>query len=134
MSTPAFIKRNLQQVAVYWGNPVNRGNGRFDYDDPIEIRCRWEDKTQEFAADDDIGTKYVSRSIVYTSQVLSVDGKLFLGNLAELSDHLDSSGGTYIDPINVEEAYLIKRTEKIPILGSSTKFLYKVFLTPLVSA
>lgn len=134
MSTPAFIKRNLRQTAVYWSNPVNRGNGRFDYDDPVEIRCRWEDKTQEFAADDDIGTKYVSRSIVYTSSLLSVDGKLFLGTLAELSDYLDSSSGTYIDPIYVEAAFLIKRAERIPVLGSSTKFLYKAFLTPLISA
>jgi len=61
---------------------------------------------------------------------LDYDGVLWLGTLAELEDYLESSSGSYIDPVDVPEAYPIKRTEKIPILGKPTAFVRVAYLTP----
>jgi len=125
-----FLNRNYKQTAVYWGNPRNDGYGRNLYDDPVEIKCRWENSFQVFEANDDKGTKFVSRAIVYVGVNLDYDGVLWLGTLAELEDYLESSSGSYIDPVDVPEAYPIKRTEKIPILGKPTAFVRVAYLTP----
>lgn len=130
MTIPGFVSRNLRQTAVYWGNPQEDGYGGKTYDPPIEIACRWEDKTQVFNADDEKGSKYISRAIIYTPQDLNFDGRIFLGTFLDLVDHLQSDGVTYENPINIDAAYIIKRTEKTPSLLSSSVFLYKTFLTP----
>lgn len=125
-----FLKRHFKQKAVYWGNPRNDGYNGFIFDDPVEIDCRWEDSTQVFAASDDKGTKFISRAIVYTAQDLDYNGRLYLGRLSDLEDQLESSSGTYIDPKDVDEAYPIKRVEKIPALGMTNVFIRVSYLTP----
>jgi hypothetical protein len=113
------------QTAVYWGNPVSDEHGGFTYTNPIEIKCRWEEIMQLLT--DKTGKTMDSRALVYVLQDLDIDGMLFLGTL----DDLDSTQEA--DPTTIENAFTIKRFEKIPGLGSTSDFLRKAYLTPSLS-
>jgi len=118
MGIEAVISRMCVQTAVYWGNPVSDGTGGYVYDSPIEITCRWENSNEMILLNN--GEQCVSRAEVYVTQDLDVDGCLYLGALIDLeSDPL---------PSEIEQAYVIKKFDKIPALGSSSEFLRKVYL------
>jgi hypothetical protein len=133
MSISDFITKQLVQKAVYWGNPKEDGYGGLTFNDPIEIPCRWEEKSQvlgTITGNQVIGYQDICRAIVFVNQDLDEEGFLFLGTLIDLEDSsLDSSGGWY-DPHQIKGAHIIKRFEKIPAVGSNTVFLRKAFLTP----
>ena len=132
MSIADFIASKCVQTAVYWGNPRNDGYNHFTFDEPVEISCRWEDKEQVLTEND--GTKYLSRAIVFLTQDVDVEGRLWLGTLAQLenlySDSLGDSSGVVYNPEDIENVCIVKRFEKTPGLGSTTDFLHKAFLTP----
>lgn len=125
MSIGTLFQKRLIQTAVYWGNPVNTGYGKYTFDDPIEIKCRWEEKKQVLTSDD--GEKFISRAIVFVLQDLDVDGVLYLGEL----DDLDSAQAE--DPSTIENMAIIKRFEKTPGFGENSVYLRKAFLTPWLS-
>jgi len=131
MSLMSIIESRYVQTAVYWANPVNDGYSNITFDKPVEIACRWEDKEQVLGTQvggEVTGGVLLSRSIVFVKQDMQEEEYLFLGTLADLD--LDSVG--YIDPKEVDKAYVIKRFEKTPALGSTTVFLRKAFLTPFL--
>lgn len=128
MSIANFITRMCRQDAVYWGNPQNDGFGGMTFDDPIEIKCRWQEQHQ--ILEDMDGIRTVSRAEVILLQDVDEEGCLYLGTLDDLEDYLESSGGSYINPKDVEEAFIIKRFEKVPAVGSTTEFLRTAYLSP----
>jgi hypothetical protein len=73
------------------------------------------------------GTEMTSRALVFLTQDVDEEGMLFLGTL----DDLDSADEE--NPMSVNEAYIIKRFQKTPALGSTTVFLRKAYLTPSLS-
>jgi len=115
-----IVTKRCSQICVYWGNPVEDGQGGKTYDDPVEIYCRWEEDQQLFT--DDNGQSIISRAVVYLLQDVDKNGMLFLGDLDDLDS--DQEG----DPSIVETAFIIKGFVKTPVLGSTTKFIRKVFL------
>lgn len=122
MSIKNFISRVCKQTAVYWGNPVDTGDGR-TWDAPVEIKCRWQDRKQVIMEDN--GEKLISRALVFTNQELDYNGLMYLGTL----NGLDSTQET--DPTTIDEGVcIIKRFEKIPAIASTGVFLYRAFLTP----
>jgi len=125
MGIEAFINRKSPQTVVYWGNPQNDGFGGKTFDAPIEIKCRWEDKYQLLR--DDTGNALASRTIVYPNQDLDEEGWLWLGELVTLTT------AQKLDPQEVDGASIIKKFEKSPVLGSSTEFYRKAWLTPLLT-
>jgi hypothetical protein len=125
MGISAMLNRTCKQTCIYWGSPVNDGYGGKDFTDPIEILCRWEDKVQLIRLDD--GSEISSRAIVYVLQDVDIEGMMFLGELTDLSSAEEG------DPISVDGAYVIKKFEKSPSLGSTTEFVRKVWLTPLLT-
>jgi hypothetical protein len=125
MSITDFIIRTCTQTAVYWGTPVNDGQGGKTFADPVEIYCRWEEIMQ--IVSDSKGNEITSRALVYLTQDVDEDGMLYLGTL----DDLDSAQEA--DPMGTQGAYTIKRFEKLPALGSTTEFLRKAYLTPQLS-
>lgn len=136
MSMTELFLSGCKQKAVYWGNPTEDGYGGLTFDDPVEIYCRWEDKTQILGAitgNQVLGYSETSRAIVYLLQDVTEEGYLWLGELTDLDSYLDSSDGTYIDPRTVPNAHIIKRFEKTPSFGSTTVFLRRAFLTPWLS-
>ena len=114
------ITKRCTQTCVYWGSPVNDGQGGKTYDDPVELSCRWEDDQQLFAGDD--GESIVSRAVVYVLQDVDKNGMLFLGDLDDLTAAEEA------DPASVETAYIIKGFQKTPVLGTTTQFVRKIFL------
>jgi hypothetical protein len=136
MSITTFLQATCTQDCVYWGNPHEDGYGGITYDDPIELKCRWEDKIQVLGAitgNQVLGYQETSRATVYVLQDVDQDGRLYLGTLDSLDNYLDSSDGSYVDPNQLENTFIIKRFEKSPALGSTTEFLRKAFLTPWLS-
>jgi hypothetical protein len=133
MGITQFITRALAQTAVYWGNPHDNGYGTATFDDPIEIHCRWEDKEQvlgTIAGNQITGYQKVSRAIVYVDRDLDEEGFLYLGTLDDMADSDGDSSGGWYDPHDIVGAYIIKRFEKIPALGSTTEFIRVAYLTP----
>jgi hypothetical protein len=120
-----MLKRNCPQVCVYWGTPNDDGYGGFTWTSPVEIYCRFEDKEQLIRLDD--GTQISSRAVVYVLQDVDLEGVMYLGTLADLSVSEEA------DPKTVDKAYIIKKFEKSPVLGSTTEFMRKVWLTPLLT-
>jgi len=118
MSIYEMLVSSCVQTAVYWGNPVNDGYGGHTFDDPVEILCRWEDKTGTFMSNR--GEQLYSKAEVYTLQDVDENGWLFLGELMDL----DSTS----NPKAQDNAYEIKRFDKSPALRSTTVFLRKAYL------
>jgi len=120
MGIERFIQKVCVQTAVYWGSPQEDGYGGFTFDEPVEIACRWEDKTQIVAGMD--GQEVTSDTEVLVTQDLDYNGYLYLGELDDLdSDELDN-------PMTVSGAKPIISISKIPMIKSTTEFVRQVFL------
>lgn len=120
------IARLCKQTAVYWGDPVNDGEGGFLYDPPVEILCRWEERNEIFVLPN--GDDAVSKSVVFVLQRVDLNGFLFLGTLDQLYDSAESSG-VVLDPKTIDGAFAIRRFDNTPALNPSDGFSYKVYLT-----
>jgi len=119
MGIAELVTRTSKQTAVYWGNPVEDGEGGSSFDAAVEIQCRWESQS-EIVKDQD-GNELVSTARVYVLQDLDENGYLYLGTLDDLDSNPD-------EPRDVDGALRIILTDKIPALGSTTEFVRKVHL------
>jgi len=124
-SIEQMLNRKYKQKCVYWGNPINDGQGGFTWDDPIELSCRWEEMRQ--LSLDNTGVTENSRAVVYLSQDVDEEGMLYLGLLNELTNAQKEN------PREVDAAFFIKRFRKIPALGSTLAYLRIAYLTPSLS-
>jgi len=126
------MNRSFSQRAVYWGSPQEDGYGGKTFADPIELACRWEDMHQ--IVTDNKGTEITSRALVFLPQDVDEEGYLYLGTLDDLYDmNSESSAGGIPNPATIDTAYIIKRFQKTPALGSTTVFLRTAYLTPSLS-
>jgi len=119
MSITDTIAAACVQTAVYWGNPVPDGYGSFTFDTPVEIACRWEDRTGTFMSNK--GEQIFSKAHVFTTQDVDERGWIYLGELTDLDSDPD-------DPKIIDNAYEIKRFDKSPSLQSTTEFVRKSYL------
>jgi len=132
MGIQNFISKRLNQTVVYWGSPVSNGRGGHTYDPPVEIACRWEERSEVRSSDD--GEEYISKAVVYLEDGVVKNGMLYLGTLQNIidldaGDSADSAGTVYLlDPHDIDNAYLIKDFEKTPALNSTTEFMRKAYL------
>ena len=111
-----FLIRNLRQTLTYWGNPVPDGYGGYDFDAPVAIDGRWQEKTELFI--DANGREQRSRIVAYVGQDVDEGGYLALG------EHIDSADD---DPMEVDGAYPIKAFRKTPTI-KATAWERKVWL------
>jgi len=132
MGIEEVIANNCSDVAVYWGNPTEDGNGGKTFADPQELACRWENINQVVV--DNKGAEITSRALVFVTQDVQEEGMLYHGTLEDLYDSnaTDSSVGEVNNPMTIDGAYIIKRFQKTPSL-SGDGFLRKVYLTPSLS-
>jgi hypothetical protein len=103
-----FPNRNLNQTAVYWGNPQPDGTGGYTWDDPIEIDSRWIYDREVMI--DNQGEEIVSHAQVRVAQDLDENGMLFLGTLNDLDSDQEANPGT------VTEARKIRQFRKVPLI------------------
>ena len=119
MTAPHFIRRNLRQILVYWGNPQNDGEGGYTFDAPVEIRGRCEYRTEIVRSE--LNEELVSRARIYLEQPVDDGGYLFLGTLD------DPKIGNSRHPNDTEGAMRILSQDQIPRLRGPG-FLYKAFV------
>ena len=108
------------QTCVYWGSPVNNGYGGFTFADPVEILCRWEDKTEVdigWFSSGNPGNALATKASVLVIQDLDLQGYMYLGTLADLTT------ATETNPLSKAGAYVIQRFDKIPMVRKTDEFV-----------
>ena len=115
-----FIEKVCKQPVVYWGTPVSDGYGKFTFATPVELTCRWEDKSTIIS--DDTGQQQTCDASILVTQDLDLHGYLYLGTLASLSVAQKAN------PMTVNLAREIVGFDKIPLLFSTTKFVRTVYV------
>ena len=110
----SIIKRMRKQNAVLWTrSSASDKHGRFSYDAPIEIKCRWEDVAEEFR--DTKGQTVMSKSVVFVDRIVTVGDMLQRGAL---------DGSTPADPrSNPLTAFEIQRFDQLPDLRNKNTLL-----------
>lgn len=120
----SIITRMRKQTAVYWALASSESGG-LDYDEfgqpvvttPVEIDCRWEDRTEEFI--DSAGRTNLSRAIVYVDRDMRPGDILMLGDTDDITDET-----------NIKEndgAWEVKRFDKVPDIRAN-EFLRIAYL------
>ena len=121
MSIQSFIERVCVQTCIYWGNPQNNGTGGMTFDEPIDIKCRWEDK--ERLVKDHWGNEQRTRADVLLTRPVDSQGWLCLGSITDY-DTLEE----LLVPAEVDGASEIIAFDKIPLFASTDKFVNTAFL------
>jgi hypothetical protein len=96
------ISRMRRQRAVYWPATSIDSQNRVVLGTPVQIDCRWEEKSTEFIDID--GQPTVSSVVVYVDRDVTLRGYLWLGLLASAPT----------DPRVVSSGREIRSFEKIP--------------------
>jgi hypothetical protein len=118
MSIERFLKSKLNDICVYWGNPVTQADGSLAFDAPVEIPCFWEG--QSFLTHKDEGKPFeesILRGTVHVGQDLDEQGMLFHGRLTDLTTEEKA------DPLIIHSAFPIKRFIKTPSLVNKKNFV-----------
>jgi len=110
----------IVQTAVYWGPGTNDGYGSKVWPDPVEVLCRWTDKTEIVQSDN--GEEAVSSANALVNDDLEYEGYMFLGTL----DDLDSSEED--NPMTVDGAWRIIRWQKVPMVFETDDFVRTAYL------
>lgn len=110
----SLIKRMRRQAAVYWEKKSAPADefGTRDFEAPVEIKCRWEDKDGEVRNKE--GEILNSAATVYVDREVKVGDKLKFGSV-------DSE--TPDDPLGDPEAYDVIGFEKTPNLKARENLL-----------
>ena len=101
-----------KQDAVYWSAPIDNGEGGLTWTAGVEIKVRWEDVTEIISTK--TGEEITSMAKVTVKQDVDERGMLFLGTI----DDLDS--GQDADPVDIPNAYEIKKFAKTPAFGATS--------------
>jgi hypothetical protein len=125
MGIIGIIGKRFKQTTVYWEKTGNDGQGGSLFANPEERVCRWEQIGQLVTGNE--GNVMNCRAVIYLKEDVAEEGMLFLGTLDDLTQEQENN------PTTVPTAYVIKRFEKDPVLGSCTQFLRKAYLTPSLS-
>jgi len=79
-----LISRMRKQKAVYWAPTGRDQENRYLYDDPVEIKCRWDERYErDFNM---YGEEIDIRSTVYVDREVALGGVLWLGLLVDAPD------------------------------------------------
>jgi len=108
----SIITRMRKQTAVYWAYTSTDEYGVKQVGSPVLIKCRWEDKSEEFL--DSHGERQMSNAVVYVDRDTPIGGILMLGVLADITDST-----------NIKEndgAWEIRKFDKLPTF-KATEFL-----------
>lgn len=109
----------LNQICVWWKRLTPDGYGGYNWEDPVELACRWEIKNELIL--DGQGRQVSSSAKVLLSETgIEVGDYLYLGDL----DDITSSSGS---PGSMDRAFEIRQVEKIPDI-SAEEFTVRAWL------
>lgn len=91
--------RHFHQTATYWeATGTTDIYGKPTFKAPVQLKCRWEDKVQQFI--NKRGTEVVSKSKVYLADQIMLDGYMFLGTSTEVNP-IKVKGASEIQQVGV---------------------------------
>ncbi len=102
----SVITKVLKQTAVYWGPPIEGGDGDFGTPEPVEISCRWD--AIEGEVEDPRTHDKQFNSMIMVDRDVEVGGRLYLGTLDSLS------AGEITNPDQFVSTKIIVGFKKIP--------------------
>jgi len=106
----SIYTRNMRQDATYWAPGGLDLDGQVSFDDPITVKCRWEDKNEMVR--DTNGDEFVSTAQVFTAQAVERRGYLAKGDQTATAD-----------PRTLDDAHEIKQIGSIPNLRNTKELL-----------
>lgn len=122
----ALVNRMRRQRAAWWEQVGVDEYARPLYADPVWIRCRWEERQEEFT--DSNGNRLVSNSVVYPDRHITNGVLMLIPNLADGSGDLEAISD-FRNPLNNVGAWPVRSSGKFPSLKNvESKTLYQVFL------
>lgn len=111
MSLKQTLKRFLNQDALYWApSGVTDDFGKMILLDPVQIKCRWEDKTERVLTKK--GDEITSRAQVFADRDVEEEGVLWLGSFSQATIADDAAGNP--DPFVNKKAWEIQQVGKQP--------------------
>ena len=116
-----IIKKVLKMRAAYWEPEAPDDQGNRTFAEPVEIKCRWEERVQEFTGTNN--EAMLSNAVVYVDRDVLLLGVL---KLLEAGDTLSGLTST-TDPFANDKAWEIKRFDKLPTI-KATQFVRTAFL------
>ena len=109
-------KRFCVEVAVYW-HPTNAdGYGGINFDAPVEIPCRWENKQEIIISSDK--REHSTQSHVLVTQDVKAKGYLFRGLLTDIPIGTDLTR-----PFDIDDAEMIIQFDRIPMVRKTDEFV-----------
>jgi len=138
----SWLYKNMKTPTLYWRPPKPDAMGDYQWPDPEEILCRWEYKNAVFYSS--AGDEVASKAVVYASQLLRIEGYLWMGSIIDVSNDfqppLDTSSYDQISQLtktlyqdDYESQYAfamrITKVDKMSLLSDNDSYLYKVYLT-----
>lgn len=75
------LRKFTKQWLVYWQRTNPGGSGAPSYKQPVEIKCRWEERQEEVLMAD--GRRVISNAHVMLSEEITVGSILMEGRLAD---------------------------------------------------
>lgn len=91
----------LKQRAVFWAPLGEDQNGNMQFDEPVEVRCRWTDMNTLYVKPH--GEQAASRCLVMVDRDMDVGGVLWLGVLEDVEDQdepMKNAGANIIQAFN----------------------------------
>jgi hypothetical protein len=82
----------MKQTCVYWAPKAANRYGEPQYAAPVEVSCRWDDIQEVFV--DATGNERVSRAKVMVDRDVALNGVLWLGLIAALTDEANPMKNT----------------------------------------
>lgn len=105
----SIITKALKQVGIYWGPPVESGDGDHTFPDPVAIKCRWDDV--DGVVSDPRSHDQLTKTQVMVDRDMKLDGYLSLGLLSGLDSDQD--------PRELDGAHRITGFLKMPNLRNT---------------
>lgn len=81
------IKRKLKQTMVWWQLLSRSGDGSYNYAEPEEVKCRWEDRHEIYHIS--TGEERKSLAIIMVTFDIQPGDMIFLGRLVDLDSSAD---------------------------------------------
>lgn len=119
----SLIKRMRKQRAMYFASTGQDRFGKMKYADPVEIRCRWEERSQEYVTD--AGQEKLSNAVVYVDRRMKEGELLWQGTAEEFAalkwDKLKTPAE------NIDDVFPIQQFQRLPNLKAK-EFLLTAIL------
>lgn len=108
------------QTAVYWKNLGPDGFGGFTFEEPIEIKCRWDAKSE--VKMNNTGQYFSSSASILTNHEVREQDYLYLGFISDI-------GSTDVsNPKAIQGAFAIIQIDKIPMVRKTDEFVRTAYL------